>query len=290
MIPDASGIFKQMKVPIASLYIGGTLFLVLLVAGLFFTSQYFTNKVAQKELIRLKNENKELSDKFEQMRWNLAEVEDRYSELVEKEITLRSAFDLPEIDLGERQLGIGGPKATPVATTPAHESAQQAEVELDYLLRLSRFELEKYDEIHTALDDLEDRLRHTPSIWPSKGWYSRGYGMKYDPFTGYKRMHNGIDIANPRGTPIVATADGKVIKVGNQGSMGKTVVIDHGYGFRTLFGHLSKYNVKRGQQVKRGDVIAFMGSTGYSTGPHLHYEVSRNGQRLDPRKYILNEK
>lgn len=290
MIPGASGIFKQVKIPVASLYIAGGALLVLLVAGLFFSSEFFNDQVAQKELDRLKAENQELAAQFEQMRWNLSEVEARYGDLVEKEIVLRSAFDLPEIDVQERQLGVGGPKAVTIALTPTQQSAHRAEVDLDYLLRLSRFELEKYDEVHTALSKLTDRLKHTPSIWPCKGWYSRGYGMKYDPFTGYKRMHWGMDLANPRGTQIVAPADGKVIKVGKQGGMGKTVVIDHGYGFKTLYGHLSKSNVKKGQRVERGDVIALMGSTGYSTGPHLHYEVSRNGKRINPRKYILNEK
>lgn len=290
VIPDANGIFKQMKVPVASLYIAGGALLVLLVASLFFSSQFFNDQVAQKELDRLKVENQKLAAQFEQMRWNLSEVEARYGDLVEKEIVLRSVFDLPEIDVQERQLGVGGPKAVIIALTPTQQSAHRAEVDLDYLLRLSRFELEKYDEVHAALSKLTDRLKHTPSIWPCKGWYSRGYGMKYDPFTGYKRMHWGMDLANPRGTQIVAPADGKVIKVGKQGGMGKTVVIDHGYGFKTLYGHLSKSNVKRGQRVERGDVIALMGSTGYSTGPHLHYEVSRNGKRINPRKYILNEK
>lgn len=290
VIPDANGIFKQMKVPVASLYIAGGALLVLLVAGLFFSSQFFNDQVAQKELDRLKVENQKLAAQFEQMRWNLSEVEARYGDLVEKEIVLRSAFDLPEIDVQERQLGVGGPKAITTGLTSTQESAHRAEVDLDYLLRLSRYELEKYDEVHAALTDLKDRLRHTPSIWPCKGWYSRGYGMKYDPFTGYKRMHWGMDLANPRGTQIVAPAAGKVIKVGTQGGMGKTVVIDHGYGFKTLYGHLSKSNVKRGQRVERGEVIALMGSTGYSTGPHLHYEVSRNGKRINPRKYILNEK
>lgn len=290
LVPDASGDFKQVRIPVALVYLVAVITVVSLTAGLYFTSQHFTDKVAQKEIDRLRVENKELSDNFEQMRWNLAEVEDRFAGLVEKEIVLRSAFDLPEIDPQERQLGVGGPAAKTIITSPTQQKAQMAEVELDYLLRLSRFEVEKFDEVHTALNNLKDRLTHTPSIWPAKGWFSRGYGMKYDPFTGYKRMHRGIDIANHRGTPIVTTADGKVVKVGNNGGMGKTVVIDHGYGFRTLYGHLSKSEVKVGQRVKRGEVIALMGSTGYSTGPHLHYEVIRNGKNLNPRKYILNEK
>ena len=114
--------------------------------------------------------------------------------------------------------------------------------------------------------------------------------MKYDPFTGYKQMHRGIDIANHTGTPIIATADGVVKATQSSAGMGKFVVINHGYGFQTRYGHLSQIKVKAGQHVKRGDVIALMGSTGYSTGPHLHYEVIRNGNFLNPAKYILNEK
>jgi len=290
LVPDAGGVFKQARVRVSTILAVVLVAAVSFGAGLYFTSQYFSDKVAQKELERLRAENENLTKSFEQMRWNMSEVENRYAQLVQKEIVLRSAFDLPEIDPQERQLGIGGPKATLATPGPAQQAAQTAEVELDRLLRLSRFELEKYDEVETALTDLKDKLAHTPSIWPARGWLSRGYGMKYDPFTGYKRMHNGIDIADHRGSPIVASADGKVVKVGNNGGMGKTIVIDHGFGFRTLYGHLSNYEVKRGQWVKRGEVIGLMGSTGYSTGPHLHYEVTRNGKSVNPRTYILNEK
>ena len=114
--------------------------------------------------------------------------------------------------------------------------------------------------------------------------------MKNDPFTGYRQMHHGLDIANHRGTPIIATADGRVSSVGRNSGLGKIVAIDHGYGFRTRYAHLSEIKVKRGQRVKRGDVIGLMGSTGYSTGPHLHYEVIRNGKTVNPIKYILNQK
>jgi murein DD-endopeptidase MepM/ murein hydrolase activator NlpD len=113
--------------------------------------------------------------------------------------------------------------------------------------------------------------------------------MRLDPFTGYKEMHRGIDIANHRGTPIIATADGRVASIGKNSGLGKTVVLNHGYGFRTRYAHLHEIKVKRGQTVKRGDVIALMGSTGWATGPHLHYEVIRNGKTLNPIKYILND-
>jgi murein DD-endopeptidase MepM/ murein hydrolase activator NlpD len=198
-------------------------------------------------------------------------------------------FDLPEIDDQQRQLGIGGPTPPALATmSPTLKAAYATETEVDRLLNISQFELEQYAEVEGELSKLKDRLAHTPSIWPTKGWQSRGYGMKGDPFTGYKRMHNGIDIANRTGTPVVASANGVIKKVGSAGGLGEIVVIDHGYGFVTRYAHLSKSKVKRGTKVKRGEVIGLMGSTGYSTGPHLHYEVLRNGKSLNPNRYILN--
>jgi murein DD-endopeptidase MepM/ murein hydrolase activator NlpD len=225
------------------------------------------------------------------MRWDLAEVDSRYQDLVAKEVAIRTIFDLPEIPTEERELGIGGPGSKTFADKSQIEKyAYKTEMEVDRLLRLSAFEIEKYSEVEKSLGDLKDRLAHTPSIWPAKGWLSRGYGMKHDPFTGYKQMHRGIDIANNHGTPVMATADGRVSRVGRVGNLGLVVTIDHGYGFVTRYGHLSKSQVKVGQRVSRGDVVALMGSTGYSTGPHLHYEVWRNGKILNPRDYILNEK
>jgi len=102
-------------------------------------------------------------------------------------------------------------------------------------------------------------------------------------------MHRGIDVANHKGTPIIAPADGRVRKYSNEGNMGLMLVIDHGYGFVTRYGHLAEVKVTRGQKVKRGDIIATIGNSGRTTGPHLHYEVWRNSKVLNPTKYILNK-
>jgi murein DD-endopeptidase MepM/ murein hydrolase activator NlpD len=290
LIPNSMGMLKQIRLPVALIYLSAGMVVLLLVLSLFFSAEFFSDKVDQKELERLRAENQELKEKYEQMRWYLAEVESRYDKLAEKESYLRSLFDLPPIEPQERQLGTGGPEP------PALDSLSEAELaavvtenEVERLLKLSEFELQKYAEVEEALVSLKSRLEHTPSIWPTTGWVSRGYGMKYDPFTGFKQMHRGIDIANRRGTPVIAPADGRVIFAGRKGSMGKTIVINHGYGFKTRYAHLDKIKVKRGQTVKRGDVIGLMGSTGYSTGPHLHYEVFRNGKPYNPMNYILNE-
>ena len=210
---------------------------------------------------------------------------------MEQEIKIRSLFNLPEVDEEERLLGIGGSSSPEInLMTPLEKAAYSSEIEVDRLLNLSRFELEKYNEVEKALRNIKKKLNHTPSIWPTKGWLSRGYGLRHDPFTGYKQMHRGMDIANRNGTPVIATADGKISNLSKSTDLGKLIVINHGYGFKTRYGHLSEIKVKRGQKVKRGDVIGLMGSTGYSTGPHLHYEIIKNGKFYNPSKYILNEK
>jgi len=289
-IPNSDGVSKQLSIPKAFLYIGASVAVILLFANLFLSAEFFDDKVNTAELERLRVENQELKENYEQLRWNLAEVEDRYTDLVQKEVMIRTIFDLPEINSEERQLGIGGPISPRFEKMSETEKvAMKTEVEIDRLLRLSKFEIEKYGEVEQELLDLKDRLEHTPSIWPSQGWMSRGYGMKFDPFTGYKQMHRGVDIANHTGTMVIATADGVIKTTQTSSGMGKFIVINHGYGFQTRYGHLSAIKVKPGQKVKRGDIIGLMGSTGYSTGPHLHYEIIRNGNFLDPQKYILNE-
>lgn len=138
------------------------------------------------------------------------------------------------------------------------------------------------------LEDQINLLASTPAIRPANGWDTSGFGYRKSPFTGLREFHKGLDIANRQGTPIIATADGIVSYTGYKGLLGKTLVIDHGHGMMTRYGHAHEILVETGDVVKRGDKIATIGSTGRSTGPHLHYEVLLNGIRVNPNKYILN--
>ncbi|MEA3545134.1 MAG: M23 family metallopeptidase, partial [Thermodesulfobacteriota bacterium] len=122
--------------------------------------------------------------------------------------------------------------------------------------------------------------------WPTKGWLTSYFGMRKSPFTGKRVMHEGLDIAANVGTPVVATADGVVTRVKYAPDYGKTVILDHGYGYQTIFAHNSKILVKAGQRIKRGDMVARVGNTGRSTGSHLHYELRLNGVPIDPRKTL----
>ena len=131
-----------------------------------------------------------------------------------------------------------------------------------------------------------DKLEHTPRGMPTRGRITSRYGSRRHPVTGRTQMHEGIDLAAPTGTPIVATADGVVLFSGSRAGYGRTVIIDHGYGFQTLYGHASKIVVRVGQRVKHGQVIAYVGSSGVSTGSHLHYEVRVSGKPVNPWPYM----
>lgn len=136
--------------------------------------------------------------------------------------------------------------------------------------------------------DKESFLRSTPTLMPAAGHLTSGYGPRMSPYAGRIKMHEGIDVGAPSGTPIVAPADGVITFSGAKPGFGNFVQIDHGYGVETIYGHASTLTVKKGQKVVRGDRIATVGNTGYSTGPHVHYEVRVNGTPVDPLYYTLN--
>jgi murein DD-endopeptidase MepM/ murein hydrolase activator NlpD len=138
-----------------------------------------------------------------------------------------------------------------------------------------------------GLEGKRHQLESTPSIWPTDGWVTSRYGNRISPFTSKPQFHGGLDIAADFGTQIIAPARGRVSFVGRKGPMGRAVIIDHGFGLKTTYAHTAKTYVARGEVVERGTPIAAVGSTGRSTGPHLHYAVEVNGRSVDPANYIF---
>jgi len=189
--------------------------------------------------------------------------------------------------------GIGGPVPTDMEVNiPVDESH-------DELLREMHARLKQVDEAAVVqrqgflslLDYLQDQrsmLSSTPSIWPTEGWVSSKFGKRQSPFTGLREFHKGIDIAAADGQAVFATGNGDVTFAGRNGGMGKMIVVDHGHGMVTRYGHLKTLLKKRGDKLKRGDVIGHIGSSGRTTGPHLHYEVVVDGLAVKPRTYILD--
>ncbi len=167
------------------------------------------------------------------------------------------------------------------------ESADLSQ-EIDRLLETSTEREKELAELSNFLEDQNMMLSRIPSVRPSEGWTTSGFGYRTSPFTGSKLFHEGIDIANNIGTPVYAPADGRVIFTGQRDGYGRVLVINHGYGLTTRYAHLSAFKVKVGDKVARGDHIAAVGNTGRSTGPHLHYEVRLNNIPQNPRRYILD--
>ncbi len=159
---------------------------------------------------------------------------------------------------------------------------------LEQLSTQSKLESIRQKELLELVQDKQQILASTPSIWPTQGWISSEFGYRISPFTGQREFHKGLDISGPEGTPIIAPAEGVAIFTGKNGAYGLSLVLDHGNGITTRYAHLLKIVIKKGEKVKRGEIIAYMGNTGRSTGPHLHYEVRLNGVPVNPLRYILN--
>ncbi len=168
-------------------------------------------------------------------------------------------------------------------------AAASIEKEVQFLRSQAQEEEKSFQELIGTISEMKSRWAATPSIWPvEEGWVTSGFGKRVSPFTGSLVMHNGLDIAGQRGTQVIAPADGTVVRVETDQDLGRMIAINHGYGKVTWYGHLEKQIVRFGQKVTRGETIGFVGSTGHSTGPHLHYEVRIENTPVDPARYILN--
>ena len=162
-------------------------------------------------------------------------------------------------------------------------------IRLDQVIEDSKMEKQDALKLWEWFSQKQSLLQATPSIRPTNGWVTSGFGYRISPYTNRPSMHQGLDIAALPGTPVRASGDGEVVYKGYDEGYGNLISIDHGYGMITRYGHNSKVFVEVGQKIKRGEVIATVGDTGRSTGPHLHYEVRLNDIPVDPEKYILSQ-
>ncbi len=205
---------------------------------------------------------------------------------------LRRAVSLGPRDKAQQVLGIGGPdelglqNLTSMGEKKQDEALKEMHQELTQLKGAASKQEASLQMLIEYFEDKRSLYASTPSVWPVRGWVTSPFGNRTSPFSGILKFHEGMDIAAQTGTPVVAPADGVVIKAGFSTGYGNMVEISHGYGLKTVFGHNSRLNVKAGQRVKRGDVISYVGDTGSSTGPHLHYEVRSNGLPVNPVKYM----
>jgi murein DD-endopeptidase MepM/ murein hydrolase activator NlpD len=267
---------------------------IVIVAAIYFLSDWLTDIIYKSKINEMQRNYSELSSLIINLQDRVSTLGSQIELIEEKDKAVRSYADLPEIDESVRELGIGG-----VLTNTKYEmdkllpdlepSITNLTMDIDALSRKVKLELSSYEEIYNKVQENSIRLKSVPTIRPINGGYlNAGFGYRLDPFDRVNRFHYGQDITVNNGTPVFSPADGVIRVVRYMGGFGKTIKIDHGYGYTTFYAHLSKFNVKVGQKVKRGDIIAYTGNTGRSTGPHLHYEVHYYGQPQNPLDYFFS--
>lgn len=239
---------------------------------------------AEKTVQEQKTQLLSLSQKIESLQKSLSRIRDFDSKL-------RVMINIDQ-DNGQ-EVAKGGPANDTFSKgyLPLYRQELLARKMHDFLRQLNqeaRLEEVRQQDIIQTLRTSKDVLETTPSIWPTTGWVTSGFAWRTSPFTGKREFHKGIDISAPRGTPIYAPARGVVRFTGRDGAYGLSIRVRHNDSLSTRYAHLNRIAVKPNQKVARGELVGYVGSTGRSTGPHLHYEVRLNGMPVNPRKYILN--
>jgi murein DD-endopeptidase MepM/ murein hydrolase activator NlpD len=226
-----------------------------------------------------------ISSRIESLEGNLKRVNERGNHL-------RLLMDMQEIDEDTRQAGTGGVALDVDFTASVDVSAELNRLRKNLFSAEQELQLQStsYREVADRYETNKSRFSSLPAIRPMDGYYSkRGIGVRLHPVLNIYRRHEGLDIAADPGTPVYASGDGVVEFSGRSGGFGIMVEVNHGYSYRTIYGHLSKALVKEGQRVKRGTLIALSGNTGLSSGPHLHYEIRKNGVPQDPLGYFFDD-
>lgn len=242
------------------------------------------NKIANRELENMKTRFTILNNKIEQMEEVLDNIEDRDNNIY------RIYFNTSGIDDATRNGKIDKNKYKELEGFSNSELIINTTEKLDILRNKINSQSKSLDQIVKLAKEKDKMLLAIPAIQPVRNENLRsmasGFGYRSDPFTKVRKFHAGMDFAAPTGAPVFATGDGVVDRADNGSSgYGNHVVINHGFGYETVYGHLSRYNCRAGQRVKRGDIIGFVGSTGRSSGPHCHYEVHKNGEVVNPLNF-----
>lgn len=295
VFPDACGSPRKFK--ISKIFFNSFAFLtvvssiLLISASVFFAHRYVIVSKEAKEVLELRTETRTQKQQIRKFLKQVKKFEKKMARLEKFDKKMRVITSIePAEKVSPKKWGIGGPfeesinekKLSSNATALERMSLnmERLEVQAD-LQEISFYQLDQF------FKDRRSLLASTPSIWPTKGWVTSGFGYRNSPYTGVREMHEGLDIAARMHSRIIAPADGIVIRSGREHGLGAMIEIDHGYGIVTRFGHNSKNLVKSSDHVKRGQEIAYVGNTGRSTGPHVHYEVLLNGIPVNPMRYII---
>ena len=274
----------------------GVLFVSFLGSSVYFVQQYIQLQGNETELAKLRKESKIRKIQVEKFSHQVKNFETEMARLerFEKKLRVITALENSPKSV-EKNWGVGGPYGLTTSSFNTSMGRGAASIVerlsngLDHLDKQAKIQSISFQELDNFFKNQKSLLSSTPSIWPTRGWLTSKFGFRKSPFTGLREKHQGWDIAARSGSPVRATADGEVVVEGREYGYGNMIEINHGYGVMTRYGHNSKHLVKVGDRVKRGQVISLVGSTGRSTGPHLHYEVLLNDVPVTPKNYILED-
>jgi murein DD-endopeptidase MepM/ murein hydrolase activator NlpD len=289
ILPDATSPARKFHITKTIITAVSSVTAVSVLAFAFFLYQYVNLNVRMLELKQLRQEASDRNF----LAAKVGQLEGEMTRLRELDRKLRVVAGLDAGDEQGRlaQGGAGTLSRTALLDTVRKETGRLADWvtrDLEALGHEITSRERSFRELKDLLEAKRSVLASTPTVWPVKGLITAGYGYRVSPFTGQREMHEGLDIAAPHGTPILATANGVVSFVGSLAAFGNVVFINHGHGFTTFYAHTSSIRVKEGQQVKRGQIVASVGTSGRTTGPHVHYEVQVNGATVNPLKYIVD--
>lgn len=298
IIPERSSNVKKLVIPRSlirtALVIASSLFIVLLVS-LFLSIKYFSRQDLYKETFA---KNEFLDTRLRELQSKIATTDSTLSRIQSFEQKLRVVANVEKASDGTAAMGAFTKGEMENMSSEGYTGrndyqnqfgykTSDMEYRIDDLQIRATLEEQSLHDLYELLKSRQSKLDATPTVWPVRGWVTSGFGYRVSPFTGANQLHEGLDIAASLGTSIRSPASGRVMAVDTSEGFGKTLLIDHGYGFVTMYGHNSEIYVKPGQRVKRGDVVAAVGNTGRTTGPHVHYELRMNGVPINPMKYIL---
>ncbi|MGL1889513.1 MAG: M23 family metallopeptidase [Reichenbachiella sp.] len=267
----------------------------MLAVGIFFVfNEYFKSPV----VAQLEKENEELTFYYDRLQKEMTDASDMLTSLQERDDNVyRVIFEADPIPSSIRNAGVGGAdryKEISENGVEREDLLLGAYQKIDKMKKQMYIQTKSYDELMDLASNKEKFYAALPAIQPVSNKelkrLSSGYGYRTDPILKTRKMHKGVDFSAPKGAPIYATGDGvvKVVKT-SLGGYGKQIDIDHGYGYMTRYGHMSKFNVKQGQKVKRGECIGYVGSSGKSTAPHCHYEVRKGGLAINPVHFFYRD-
>ncbi len=300
LIPHSEKPSTCFKVPIYLFQALAVILILAVVLSINFVGNYFTMAEKASEVDELREVNRKQSEKIDQFAKETKDLKDKMSTLAETEQKVRAMLDLEDFKDEDNLLGDedflhylsaeinteGSNNLFGRSPFSASSTAERTENTIRMLSSELPDKQINLEDLKDAVIEKEEKRKHTPSAWPVRGRISSPYGDRRNPFTGRHEFHEGVDIAADHGTPIQAPAKGTVVYKGFRGGYGNLIIIDHGYDFTTYYAHLSRFNVERGEPVEKGDVIGYVGTSGNSTGPHLHYEVHVNHSPVDPKDYM----